>query len=91
MSYGRAISSLGGCPCRSADEDDFFVSDGVGCVAHRSMNVVTLECRVSVQEIGFGSAFAQFPEDQLDWDAEAGGTTSSCASVFAAYRSAARM
>ena len=49
-----------------ADEDDFFVSDGVGCVAHRSMNVVTLECRVRVQEIGFGSALAQFPEDQLD-------------------------
>jgi hypothetical protein len=35
------------------------VSDGVRGVAHRRLKILSCEARVSLQQVGFGSALAQ--------------------------------
>jgi hypothetical protein len=52
-----------------ADKDDLFVSDGVRRITYGSVNVFAPKGWIGVQEIGFGSAFAQFPEYQFDRNA----------------------
>ncbi len=51
--------------CAFADENDFFVGERVRGVAHRGLDVLAREARVSLREIGFGRTFAQFPKNQL--------------------------
>ena len=52
-----------------ADENDFFVSDGISGVPDRRMDVVTRESWISVEQIGFRRTFAEFAKDQFNWNA----------------------
>ena len=40
----------------------------------RSADIVLLDMRISLQQIGFGGAFAQLARDQFDGQADAWGT-----------------
>jgi hypothetical protein len=53
------------------DEDDLFMREGIRCVSHRRVNVFACELRISVEEVGFRRAFAEFAEEQLDWNSSA--------------------
>jgi len=48
------------------DEDDLFVSDGVGRVTQRRLDVLAHEMWIGVEEISLGGTFAQFAKNQLD-------------------------
>lgn len=49
-----------------ADEHNLFVSQRVGRIAHRRLDVLAREVRVGVEYIRLGGTFAQFAKDQLD-------------------------
>jgi len=52
-----------------ARENHFFLGDRVGREAHRGVDVLACELGIAVEQVDFGCAFAQFPQDQLHRDA----------------------
>jgi hypothetical protein len=71
--YGKAAALVGekthrllfAAGCAFADENDFFVGERIRRVAHRGLDVLAREPRVSLREIRFGRTFAQFPKNEF--------------------------
>ena len=51
-----------------ADEYNLLVRQRVGSVAHGRVDVLALQGRIAIEEVRFGSTFAQFAKDQLNGD-----------------------
>jgi hypothetical protein len=59
----RLVSALGG---PFVDEDNLFVRQRVGSVAHGRLDVLALQGRIAIEEVRFRSTFTQLAKDQLD-------------------------
>jgi hypothetical protein len=48
------------------DEDNFFVGERVGGIAHRRVDVFSLQLRISFEQVCLGRTLAKFAKEQFD-------------------------
>jgi hypothetical protein len=53
------------------NDADLLVRKRIGCVAHRRLDILVCESRVSIEQIGLRGTLAEFAKDQFDRDSRA--------------------